>query len=304
MVLSDSLDGWSKHKARRLGASLACYALLSLAPLLLVFVAVVGLVFGQTAAEHGIVERLRMLVGNDGATAAEALLKGSRNKTHGVVTTAVGLTILLYGASGVMIELKDALNTIWEVPSREVDSLQNKALVFIKDRFFSFVIVLWIGFLLVVLLAVTTWIAAAGEMFAPFLPAHGAVLYILNLSVSFILITFVFAAIYKIMPDVHLQWHDVVLGSAVTSLLFTIGKLLLGIYLGKASVASSYGAFGSIVVLVVWVYYSAQIFYLGAEFTKTFANNYGSQPSRNPEGKVKAAINTSSPAAERSDVIP
>jgi membrane protein len=303
MLLSDSFDGWSKHKAPRLGASLACYTLLSLAPLLLVVVAVVGLVFGQTTAERGIIEQVRLLVGNDGAKAVEALLEGSRNTTHGIVATAVGLITLLFGASGVMIELRDALNTIWEVPSRELASLKKKALAFIKERAFSFAIVLSIGFLLVVSLAISTWIAAAGAMSASFLPAYEVVFHVLNVLVSFIIITFLFAAIYKVMPDVHLQWRDVVLGGAVTSLLFTVGKLLLGIYLGRASIASSYGAFASIVVLVIWVYYSGQIFFLGAEFTKTFANKYGSQPSRNPEGIVKAASDTTPPASEKPRII-
>lgn len=303
VLLSDSFDGWSKHKAPRLGASLACYTLLSLAPLLLVIVAVVGLVFGHTAAEHDIVEQVRLLVGNDGAKASEALLGASRNTTHGIVATTVGLMTLLFGASGVMIELRDALNTIWEVPTREMAGLKNKALAFIKERVLSFAIVLSIGFLLVVSLAISTWIAAAGAMSASFLPAYEAILHVLNLSVSFIIITFLFAAIYKVMPDVQLQWHDVVLGGAVTSLLFAVGKLLLGIYLGKASIASSYGAFASIVILVVWVYYSGQIFFLGAEFTKTFANKYGSQPSRNPEGMVKAATDTMLLGSEKQRII-
>ncbi|MBV8573105.1 MAG: YihY/virulence factor BrkB family protein [Acidobacteriaceae bacterium] len=297
MLISDSLEGWSKHKGRRLGASMACYALLSLAPLLLVFVAILGLVFGHTAAEHDIVERVRMLVGKNGGAGVEALLEGSRNTKHGIIATTVGLIALLFGASGVMIELRDALNTIWEVPTREVAGLKSKALAFIKAQFFSLVIVLWIGVLLIVLLTVTTWITAAGAMSASLLPAHEAVLHILDLCVSFILITFLFAAIYKVMPDVHLQWHDVVLGAAVTSLLFTAGKVLLAIFLGKVSFASTYGAFASIVALVAWVYYSGQIFFLGAEFTRTFGKRYGSQPG-NPEGLRKAA-NETPPLADR-----
>src|SRR4051794_6982513 len=157
MLLSDSFDGWTKHKVPRLGASLACYTLLSLAPLLLVVVAVVGLVFGHTAAQHEIVEQVRMLVGNEGAKAVEALLGGSRNTTHGSVATAIGLITLLFGASGVMIELRDALNTIWEVPTPQVAGLKNKAFALIKERVFSFAIVLSVGFLLVVSLAISTW---------------------------------------------------------------------------------------------------------------------------------------------------
>jgi membrane protein len=271
--------------------------------LLLVVVAVVGLVFGHTAAERDIVEQVQMLVGSDGAKAVQALLEGSRNTAHGIVATAVGLITLLFGASGVMIELRDALNTIWEVPTREVAGFKNKLLALVKERIFSFAIVLSVGFLLVVSLAISTWLAAAGAMSASFLPAYEAVFHALNVAVSFVIITFLFAAIYKVMPDVQLQWDDVLLGGAVTSLLFTIGKLLLGLYLGKASIASSYGAFASIVILVIWVYYSGQIFFLGAEFTKTFANKYGSQPSRHPDGMVKAANDTPPPAAEKSRII-
>jgi len=278
-LVNDSLEGWRKHKARRLGAALACYAILSLAPLLLVCVAVVGLALGQTTAEHDIIERVRLLAGNDGAKAVQSLIEGSRNKTQDVIATAVGLIALLFGASGVMIELRDALNTIWEVPSHEVNGLKNKALAFMRGQFLSLVIVIWFGFLVMVLLTISTWITAVGPMFDYLLPSRKVALYIVNTSLSFVLITFLFAVIYKVMPDVKLQWYDVVLGAAVTSLLFTVGKLLLGIYFSKANMISSYGAFASIVVLVMWVYYAGQIFVLGAEFTKTFASKYGSRPS-------------------------
>ena len=295
MLVSDSLDGWSKHKARRLGASLACYALLSLAPLLLVVMAVLGLVFGQRTAEHDIIERVRMLVGNDGANAAEALLESSRNRTHGGVATTLGLITLLFGASGVVIELRDALNTIWEASGREVAGLKDRALIFVNQRLLSFAIVLLISFLLIVVTAISTWMVAAGVMFASFIPEYEVVLYVLNLAVSFVIIAVLFAAIYKVMPDVQLQWHDVMVGGVVTSLLFTSGKLLLALYLRKISIGSQYGVFASIIVVLVWVYYSGQIFFLGAEFTKAFANKYGSQPSLNTEGIVKAANDKTPP---------
>jgi membrane protein len=295
ILLLESLQGWRKHKARRLGASLACYALLSLAPLLLVVVALVGLVLGHTAGEHAIVERVRMLVGNDGAKAVEALIESSRNTRHGIVATAVGLITLLFGASNATTELRDALNTIWEVPTGKVTGFWDETLAFIKGKALSFIILLWFGFLLIALLAITTWIAAAGRMYAPLVPAYEAVLYVLNIVLSFFIVSFLFAAIYKVMPDVRLQWHDVVLGGAVTSLLFTIGKLFLTIYIAKASIASSYGAFASNVVVVLWVYYSAQIVFFGAEFTKAFATKYGSQLSRYPEGVLKLANQTNPP---------
>src|SRR5450755_4172110 len=231
------------------------------------------------------------------ARAAQALLEGSRSTTHGIIATAFGVLTLLFGTSGVLIELRDALNTIWEVPTPELSGLKMIS-SFVKERLFSFALVLAIGFLLVVSLAVSAWIAALGAWSASILPAQEVVLHVLNFVVSFVVITGLFSAIYRFLPDVRIEWRDVILGGAATSVLFTIGKLALGIYVGKASFASTYGATASIVVLIVWVYYSAQIFFLGAEFTKTFANCYGSQPSRHPDAlEIDSAGNTkTSPA--------
>ncbi|MBV9180345.1 MAG: YihY/virulence factor BrkB family protein [Acidobacteria bacterium] len=285
-LLGESLNGWTKHNATRLGASLAFYTLLSLAPLLLVVISIVGLVFGRDAAEHDIVAQVQMLAGSPAAKAVQAFMQGSKNTTHGIITTIIGVLTLLFGASGVLIELRDALNTIWEVPTRNLTGFA-KITSFVKERLFSFAIVLAIGFLLVVSLAVSAWISALGAMSASVFPAEEAVLHIVNLVISFFVVTGLFAAIYKVMPEVSIEWRDVILGGAVTSLLFTIGKFGLGLYLGKASFVSTYGAAASIVILVIWIYYSGQIFFLGAEFTKSFANRYGSQPKLHPEGIVK-----------------
>ena len=278
-ILSASFDGWSRHKAPRLGASLAFYTLLSMTPLLLVLVSVVGLVMGRRAAQADIVSQVEDLVGTQGAAAAQALLQGSKNTTHGVIATAFGLVTLLFGASGVLIELQDALNTIWETPTPALKGFKMVS-SFVKQRLFSFALVLAIGFILIVSLAVSAWIAAIGTWWASILPAHEAILHALNFIVSFLIFTALFSAIYKFLPDVCIEWRDVILGGGVTAMLFEIGKLALGIYLGKASFASTYGAAASIVVLIIWVYYSSQIFFLGAEFTRTFANTYGSQPGQ------------------------
>ncbi len=277
LLFSDSVDGWSKHKAPRLGAALAFYTLLSLTPLLLVVISIVGLVFGRRSAEHQIVQQIQLLVGAQAAAASEALLNGARNPTHGLIATVIGSVTLLFGASGVLIELRDALNTIWEVPNASLSGVK-KVMSFVKERLFSFALVLAIGFLLVVSLAITAWIAALGQISSSLLPAPEITLHIINSLISFVVITFLFAAMYKLLPDVLIEWRDVVLGGAATSLLFTLGKVLLGLYLGKASFASTYGAFASIVVLVLWVYYSGQIFFFGAELTKSFAIRYGSHP--------------------------
>lgn len=284
-LLGESFEAWNRHKAPRLGASLAFYTLLSLTPLLLVVVSIVGLVFGHNAAESDIVQQVQQLIGPQGAKAIQALLEGSQNKTHGLIATILGLLTLLFGASGVLIELRDALNTIWEVPPRELKGMQTVT-SFIKERLFSFALVVAIGFLLLVSLAVNAWIAALGALSATVLPLDEAVLHGLNAVVSFVIVTALFGAIYKVMPSVRLEWRDVILGGAVTSLLFTVGKLLIGLYLGKASFASSYGAAASVVVFIVWVYYSSQIFFFGAEFTKVFANHYGSAPNTHPAGMV------------------
>src|SRR4029077_20978946 len=192
--------------------------------------------------------------------------------------------------------LRDALNTIWEVPPLQRTGLQNLADL-VKERVFSFALVLAIGFLLLVSLAINAFISALGVFSAQAFPLFQGALHIANTLLSFIVITGLFAAIYRIMPDVRIEWRDVALGAAVTSLLFTVGKLLIGLYLGKASFASTYGAAASIVLLIVWVYYSGQVFFLGAEFTKVFADRYGSQPSQHLEDMVIEKANPSPVAA-------
>jgi membrane protein len=276
-LFSQVADQWSQHNAPRLGAALAFYSLLSLAPLLLVIVSIVGLVFGHSAAQQQTVQEIQALIGPAAGKTIGAFLQGSRNTSHGIIATAAGLITLLFSASGVVIELRDALNTIWNVPTQSASGF-GYVTRYLKQRLFSFAIVVAIGFLLVVSLAVSTWIEALGVLSASILPGEDMLLTLANSVVSFLVITFLFSAIYKVMPDVSIEWRDVLLGGAVTSLLFTIGKSVLGFYLGRASYASTYGAAASIVVLIVWVYYSGQIFFFGAEFTQVFAARYGSAP--------------------------
>lgn len=290
-LLGESFDAWNKHNAVRLGASVAFYSLLSLAPLVLISVSIVGLVFGHEAAQRTIIQHASELMGPAGAKAIAAFLESSRNTTHGVIATVVGVITLLFSASGVLIELQDALNTIWEIPSPSFSGL-SMVRSYIKQRLFSFAIVLAIGFLLIVSLAISAWIAALGAFSQSLFPGQQLVLHVVNFVLSFVILAGLFAAIYKIMPSTHIEWRDVILGGAVTSALFALGKLVLGIYLGRASYASVYGAAGSIVVLIAWVYYSGQIFFLGAEFTRAFANRYGSRPAQHPEGMVKLVSNT------------
>ena len=277
-ICGTALTEWSKHKAPRLGAALSFYTLLSIAPLLLVVVWVVALILGREAAQTNVVQQVEYLVGAQGAEAAKSLLQVSQKPSEGIAATIFGLATLLFGASGVMIELRDALNIIWDVSTPELTGVK-EVWGFLKERLFSFAIVLAIGFVLLVSLALSAVISALGALPVGVLPAREILLHVLNSVVSFGVVTALFSAIYKFLPDTRIEWRDVVLGAAVTALLFTLGKQALGIYLGRASFASMYGAAGTIAVFIIWVYYSAQIFFFGAEFTKIFAHSHG---SRNP----------------------
>ncbi len=275
-LLTASFDNWNKQNATRLAGSLAFYSLLSLAPLLLVLVSIVGLVLGHSTAQKQVIDEVTALVGPAAGNAMAAFVKGSKDTSHGVMATIFGLVTLLFSASGVVIELRSALNVIWDVPQANTSGF-GVVTSFIKERLFSFAMVLGVGFLLVVLLVVSTWITALSALSASIVPGEAVLFHIGTILFSFVVITVLFAAVYKVMPDVRLEWRDVLLGGAVTSLLFTLGKFLLGLYLGRASYASMYGAAASIVVLIAWVYYSAQIFFLGAEFTREFARLHGSR---------------------------
>jgi membrane protein len=231
------------------------------------------------------------LIGPTAGNALEAFINGSRNRTHGIVATAFGVITLLFSASGVVTELRDALNTIWDVPQTDLTGMR-MVTGFIKRRLFSFAIVLSVGLVLIVSLAVSAWINAIGALIPSFSGFETTLLDLASSFITFVIIAAIFAAIYKIMPDVSIEWRDVIWGSIVTSILFTIGKQVLGIYLGRASYTSTYGAAGSIVVLIAWVYYSAQIFFLGAEFTRAFAKRYGSFRNEKPEHMVQLASDT------------
>ena len=288
-ILSDSLDSWNRHNAPRLGASVAFYSLLSLAPLLLVTVSIVGLVFGQSAAQQETARQVEALIGPAAGKAAAAFIEGSRNTTHGVIATILGLATLLFSASGVVIELRDALNTVWDAPTVTTSGF-GVIKAYIRQRLFSFAFVLAVGFLLIVSLAVSAWISAFAAVSNSVSPFETFLMHALNSLVDFVVIAGLFAAIYKVMPDVHIEWGDVALGGVVTSALFSVGKLLLAIYLGRASFASTYGAAASIVILIAWIYYSAQIFFLGAEFTRTFSHRHGSRAAtRVPVAKIRSA---------------
>ena len=269
-LLGDALEAWYRHNAPRLGASLAFYTILSLAPLLMVLIAIASLVSGRAAAEGQIVWQIQNIAGWEGAEVVRQMLEGAHKPASGILATMLGLLTLFLGATAAFAELRDALNIVWEVPIQEGHWPRN-VFRMLKDRVLAFVMVLGVGLLLLVSLIVNVWLAIAGEFFSGLLPMTESVLQALTSVVSFVLIAGLFAMIYKFLPDVELGWREVVAGATLTSLLFSVGKLVIGLYLGKTGLASAYGAAGSLVALLVWVYYSAQVFLLGAEFTRVFA---------------------------------
>jgi membrane protein len=274
-LMEGTFSEWNSDNAPRLGASLAFFTLLSLAPLVVVVVAVGAAAFGQQAAVGQFAWQIRNFVGPVGAEAIQELIRGAYKPGTGSVAAILSLLMLAFGASSVAIELHDALNTIWHVPAKTGPFI-TRVLAFAKERFFSLILVLSGGFILIVSLVWSTWVSAMGRFFGSALALPEFVLHIATFLVSFLAITLIFGAIYKIVPDVPLKWSDVVVGATFTALVFTIGKQLLALYLGKVSLGSPYGAAGSLVTVLIWVYYSAQLFFLGAEFTKIYARTLGS----------------------------
>ncbi len=272
-VIKETGTGWDEDNVTRLAAALAYYTLLSIAPLIVLAVAITGLAFGEEAARQHISGELSGVVGPAAASAIESIVKNAHAPGTGVFSIVVGVVVLLFGASGVFGELQGALNTVWDVapkPGRGIWGV-------VKDRFFSFTLVVGVAFLLLVSLIVSAGLTWVGQVFEQSLPGGAAVWQILNFAISMAVVTALFALMFKTLPDVRIHWKDVWVGAAVTAGLFTLGKFLLGIYLGSAGVASSYGAAGSIVALVIWVYYSAQVLLVGAEFTEAYARRFGSR---------------------------
>lgn len=284
-LLDESAAEWSRNNAPRLAASLAFYTLLSLAPLLVVTVALASFVFGDKAARGQLAWEIQGLVGRLAARTIQALIQEAYKPATGVIAAILGVLTLAWGATSVAVELRDALNTIWQVTCRETGSRFSLVLAFLADRLNAFLLVLIGGVLLFTSLLLGAIIAAMGRFFGSSLSAPEPVLQTTESVISFIVITLLFAGIYKIVPRVQLKWTDVVVGATFTSLIFTIGKQLVGLYLGKAGLGSTYGAAGSLVVTLVWVYYSAQLFLFGAEFTKVYTRRFGSHAGTNPTAR-------------------
>ncbi len=288
-----SVTAWVDDYAPSMGAALAYYTLFSIAPLLIIAIAVAGLAFGQEAARGEIVAQIENLIGREGAIAVQGLLKSANEPAQTIFATVISIVTLVIGATTVFAELQSDLDRIWRVPAPAKES---GIWTLLRARLLSFGLVLGLGFLLLVSLVVSAAIAAFGTWTNGFFEGWEAFLYALNFSISLAITALLFAIIYKFMPRASIPWRDVWVGAAVTAFLFEIGKFLIGLYLGKTGVASAFGAAGSLVVLLVWVYFSAQIFLLGAEFTWVYSHEYGSQADQ-PGHKTALAVPSRSGAA-------
>jgi len=269
---------WLADNAPRFGAALAFYTLFSLAPVLVIAVSIAGIAFGEKAAQGEIVRQFQGLVGMQGATAIEAIIQSTNGHALGMFATTFGIVAILIGASGAFNELQDALNTIWKVDS----SAKGFWMVTVRQRFFSLGLVVATGFLLLTSLVVTAGLSAAERFVSNFVSMSSIFLQSINFVFSFGMITILFALIFKFIPAVTIQWRDVRMGAAVTSLLFTVGKAGIGFYLGHSNLASAYGVATSLVFFLVWIYYSAQILLFGAELTYVYALKYGSRMETHP----------------------
>jgi membrane protein len=278
-LIKETAESWVDHHAPRLAAALAYYTLLSIAPLVVIAIAIAGFVFGESAARGQISTQLGVIVGAQAAKGIEAVIANARSPASGMASTAIGVLVLLFGASAVFGELQSTLDAIWDVEPKPGRGVWGT----VKDRFVSFTMVLGVAFLLLVSLVISAALSAAGYFFQSALPGGEAIWQVINFCISLGAITVLFALIFKVIPDVDIRWGDVWIGAVVTALLFSVGKFALGLYLGKSGVTSSYGAAGSLVALAIWVYYAAQILFLGAEFTRVQARRRGTpiRPSAN-----------------------
>ncbi len=275
-------EAWLDDRASSRGAALAYYTLFSMAPLLLIVTSVAGLLFGADTARQEIVEQLRGVIGDAGAKAIEQLLQNANWPTHGgMVASLVGLVLMLVGATSVFAELQNTLDMIWRSPA----PTQPGWWMLLRTRLLSFGLILGVGFLLIVSLVFSAALAAMQRVWAPLFGEWQVWANLANVSVSFASMTLLFAMIYKLMPSVRVAWRDVWLGALVTSMLFSVGPSLTGLYIGHSAVATQFGTAGSMVVLLIWIYYSAQIFLLGAEFTWVYARTMGSRQDQ-PQAKT------------------
>lgn len=276
-LLKPALWQWYNHNAFEMAAALAYYTLVSLAPLIIILIAIVGPFFGTAATENYIVGAIAGIAGEESARAVQAIVHNANQQGSGMLASVIGVVLLLLGAGAVVGQLQQSLNVIFGVtPKPDIDWW-----AFLRARFFSYAMLLAIGFLLMVSLIITTVLSAITKYFGYLLPSLAAIWPAVDLISSFALVTLLFALIYKILPDVHIAWRDALLGAALTSFLFSVGKFAIGLYLGRSSVAAAYGAAGSVVTILLWVYYSALIVFYGAEITQLYATEVGAGVAAN-----------------------
>ncbi len=282
-MLSEVLSNWSRHGASAQSAALAFYTIFSLAPVLVVVIAVAGAVFGKEAVRGQIFDEFQGLMGHDAALLVQEVLKSAAQPTSGLIATLLGLGTLLFGATAVFVQLQDSLNVVWGVapkPGAVFTTL-------LRKRLLSFAVLVGVGFLLMVSLVMSAALSALSSRLEALLPLDVELLQLFNFLLSFILITLLYALIYRLLPDVRLHRRDVLLGAVATSLLFVVGKTAIGFYLGRASVASAYGAAGSLVVVLLWVYYSSLIFFFGAELTWVYSRHQRAHHAPPEEGAMR-----------------
>ena len=275
-LVKNTATEFSEDKCPRLGAALAFYTALSLAPMLLVVVGIAGLLFSEDAAQGQVAQQIAGSVGDDNAKTIEDLMVASRSKTGGLLSTILGLVSLIVGATGVFIQLQDAINTIWDYKADEKDQKWLGIVTELKNRLLSFTMICSMAFMLLVSLAFSAFLTGLGGWINSKLPYGSLWMRLLNCGLSFALTTAMFAMIFKLLPKPKVAWRDVWVGAVVTALLFNLGKYLIGLYMGMAAVGSPYGAAGSFVVLLMWIYFSTQILLFGAEFTQIFSRTHGS----------------------------
>lgn len=255
-----------------MGAALAFYTFFAIAPLFVIVLAVAGFWFGEQAARRELFSQVSGLVGSEGTVAIQALVSAAHKPKTGAWATVIAVVTLFVGATGVFVQLQDALNSVWSVRRVPGRGLRN----FIKDRLLSFALIVGLGFLLLVSLVLSAGLSAMDKFMVMSVPAHETIWQWINFVLSFGVIALLFAMIFKVLPDVKIAWRDVWIGAIITALLFNVGKHLFGLYLGRSGVASVFGAAGSLVIVLLWVYYSAQILFFGAKFTQVYSNRYGS----------------------------
>ena len=285
-LLKDTFREWREDGANRLAAALAYYTTFSLAPLLVLIIAIAGLAGGREAAQTQTMAQVEDLLGNEGREFVEGMIESASRPETGLAATLIGAVTLLFGALGVFGELQNSLNTIWEVKPKPAMGWMDAVRRFVLKRLLSFTMVLGIGFLLLASLVISAAVSAFGEYIGSRWPMADFWLNLINFIISFMVITFLFAMIFKFLPEIKIAWKDVWLGAAVTSALFSLGKFLIGLYLGRSEVGNTFGAAGSLAILLIWIYYSAQILFFGAEFTQVYASRYGSRIVPDP-GMVK-----------------